>query len=96
MPRLFLIPVNKFLAGSVDCEVEDWSEWSDCSATCGGGTKTRGRGVVQAAENGGAVCPALEEKEPCNTDQCPGYILLLGGIFLVRSVGQVFFLRKRQ
>jgi len=57
---------------SVDCKVEDWSSWSDCSATCGGGTKTRGRGVVQEAENGGAACPALEEKEPCNTDQCPG------------------------
>merc|ERR1719447_1972431 len=55
-----------------DCEVEDWSSWSDCSATCGGGTKTRGRGVVQEAENGGAVCPALEEKESCNTDQCSG------------------------
>merc|ERR1719447_2721711 len=55
----------------VDCKVEDWSTWSDCSATCGGGTKTRGRGVLQEAENGGAVCPALEEEEPCNTDQCP-------------------------
>jgi len=55
----------------VGCKVEDWSSWSDCSATCGGGTKTRGRGVVQEAEDGGAVCPALEEEESCNTDQCP-------------------------
>ena len=62
---------------TVDCEVEDWSSWSDCSATCGGGTKTRGRGVVQEAENGGAACPTLEEEEPCNTDQCPGYILFM-------------------
>ena len=61
----------------MDCEVGDWSEWSDCSATCGGGTKTRGRGVVQEAENGGAVCPALEEEGSCNTDQCPGNLLTL-------------------
>jgi len=68
-----VVPVDKSLYCPVaDCKVEDWSSWSDCSTTCGGGTKTRGRGVVQEAENGGAACPALEEKEPCNTDQCPG------------------------
>jgi len=54
-----------------DCKVEDWSSWTKCSATCGGGTKARGRGVVQEAEIGGAGCPVLEEEEPCNTDQCP-------------------------
>jgi len=57
----------------VDCEVEDWSSWTKCSATCGGGNKTRGRGVVQEAEIGGAICPALEEEESCNTDQCKAY-----------------------
>jgi len=57
---------------SVDCKVEDWSSWTKCSATCGGGTKTRGRGVVQEAGNGGVPCPALGEEESCNTDQCPG------------------------
>jgi len=69
--RHFHAVVELSLLCSVDCKVEDWSSWSDCSATCGGGTKTRGRGVVQDAENGGAVCPALEEEEPCNIDQCP-------------------------
>ena len=64
---------SRINVGPVDCKVEDWSSWSDCSATCGGGTKTRGKGVVQEAENGGAVCSAKEE-EPCNTDQCKGII----------------------
>ena len=74
MPRLFLIPVNKFLAGSVDCEVEDWSSWSECSATCGGGTRTRERKVVQEPENGGAACPFQdqEEEESCKTEPCEG------------------------
>jgi len=69
--------VDKSLYCYVDCKVEDWSSWTKCSATCGGGTKTRGRGVVQEAENGGAACPSLEEEEPCNTDLCPGYFLFL-------------------
>ena len=74
MPRLFLIPVNKFLAGSVDCKVEDWSSWSECSATCGGGTRTRERKVVQEPENGGAACPFQdqEEEESCKTEPCEG------------------------
>merc|ERR1712200_62930 len=67
-----VVPVDKSQYCPADCKVEDWSSWTKCSATCGGGTKTRGRGVVQEAENGGAVCPALEEEESCNTDQCPG------------------------
>merc|ERR1711962_169241 len=66
-----VVEVDVSLFCSADCKVEDWSSWTDCSATCGGGTKTRGRGVVQEAENGGAPCPALEEEESCNTDQCP-------------------------
>ena len=68
--RLFFIPVNKFHAGSVDCEVEDWSSWSECSATCGGGTRTRERKVVQEPENGGAACQDREEEESCKTEPC--------------------------
>lgn len=81
-PGYFFLLQRLFLVCSVDCEVDDWSTWSDCSATCGEGTKTRERGVVQGSENGGAECPVLEEKELCNTDQCPGYILFLWNNFL--------------
>jgi len=68
-PAVVSVDVSQYCPA--DCKVEDWSSWSDCSATCGGGTKTRGRGVVREAEIGGVPCPALEEEEPCNTDQCP-------------------------
>jgi len=51
----------------VDCKVEDWSAWSDCSATCGGGVKTKRRGVIQQPESGGDICPPLEEAEACDT-----------------------------
>ena len=77
MPRLFLIPVNKFFNGSVDCGVEDWSLWSKCSATCGGGgTRTRERKVVQEPENGGAACQDREEEESCKTEPCEGNLEL--------------------
>merc|ERR1719270_1751499 len=56
----------------VDCEVEDWSLWSECSATCGGGTRTRERKVVQEPENGGAACQDREEEESCKTEPCEG------------------------
>ena len=63
----------------VDCKVGEWKPWGECSATCGGGTKTRARDVIGAPENGGASCPdTLEETDVCNTDQC-----VVGSLFLL-------------
>ena len=53
-----------------DCEVSDWSDWSACSAECGGGTQTRTRTIVSEAWCGGAACPALSEMQACNTQAC--------------------------
>ena len=51
-----------------------WSPISECSRTCGGGTKTRHRACDSpAASNGGVPCPGdVEEAHPCNTVPCPG------------------------
>ena len=54
----------------VDCVVSDWSDWSDCTATCGGGTQFRTRTVLVEPANGGAACPVLEEQRACNEDPC--------------------------
>lgn len=54
----------------VDCQVSNWSAWSACSATCGGGTQTRTRTVLVQPENGGQSCPALSETQACNTQNC--------------------------
>ena len=57
---------------SVDCEVSDWSEWSTCSATCGGGIQTRSRTIKKQAVNGGKACPIdLSENRTCNSQECP-------------------------
>ena len=62
---------------SVDCKVGEWSAWEDCSATCGGGTKTKTMTVVQKPINNGTPCPPLKETASCNTEECPGSLLLL-------------------
>merc|ERR1719359_907469 len=41
-----------------DCEMEDWSGWSECSKDCGGGVRQRVRIVRHEAQHGGAPCPA--------------------------------------
>lgn len=55
---------------SVDCVLSDWSDWSACSAECGGGKQTRTRTITTAAANGGEACGALTEEQACNTQDC--------------------------
>ena len=50
-----------------------WEE-GECSANCGGGTRTKNRTVVQQAQNGG-TCPELTKLEVCNTEGCKGSLL---------------------
>ncbi len=55
---------------AVDGKVGAWSDWSACSAPCGGGTQNRTRPVVTQPANGGAPLPALNESRGCNTQAC--------------------------
>merc|ERR1719422_2663083 len=54
----------------VDCELDDWSAWSDCTASCGGGVMSRGRDKTVEPENGGDPCPEQAETRECNTAAC--------------------------
>merc|ERR1719420_367338 len=53
-----------------DCEVGEWQP-GECSVECGGGERMISREVVTPASNGGAECPPMLEKEPCNLQPCP-------------------------
>merc|ERR1719316_1747574 len=53
-----------------DCEVGEWQP-GECSVECGGGERAITREVVTPAANGGAECPIMLEKEPCNMQPCP-------------------------
>ena len=62
---------------AVDCVWGEYGEWSTCSATCGGGTKTRTRPEATPASNGGAPCTgSATETGACNPDACPGSNIL--------------------
>jgi hypothetical protein len=54
----------------VDCVLSDWGAYGDCSATCGEGTKTKGREVLTPAANNGAACGTTEQSVPCGIAYC--------------------------
>ncbi|KAM4544149.1 SCO-spondin [Fundulus diaphanus] len=53
------------------CLLSEWSPWSECSSTCGGGVSTRNKTVLQEPEPGGAACVGpLKQHTVCNTNSC--------------------------
>uniref|UniRef100_A0A8C9YIB5 SCO-spondin n=1 Tax=Sander lucioperca TaxID=283035 RepID=A0A8C9YIB5_SANLU len=58
----------------VECLLNEWSPWSECSATCGGGLSMRNKTVLREPEPGGMPCVGpLEQHTICNTKSClPG------------------------
>ena len=54
-----------------DCVPDTWSQWTQCSATCDGGVKTRSRQVLSVSQLGGRECPSLLERVPCSSQPCP-------------------------
>jgi len=55
----------------VHCDVSEWGAYSECSETCGTGSKTRTRDMITAPQHGGDECPALEETIACKLVDCP-------------------------
>ena len=57
---------------SVDGVWSDWGEPSECSVTCGDGTKYYTRSC-SPPQHGGAVCEGDAAKvEDCSVIECPG------------------------
>ena len=57
----------------IDC-VGSWGDYGSCTASCGGGTKTREYTITTPAQHGGAECPANHgdtEEINCNEDPRP-------------------------
>eukprot|EP00929_Paragymnodinium_shiwhaense_P087746 TRINITY_DN4788_c0_g2_i1.p1 TRINITY_DN4788_c0_g2~~TRINITY_DN4788_c0_g2_i1.p1 ORF type:complete len:1519 (-),score=327.65 TRINITY_DN4788_c0_g2_i1:305-4861(-) len=54
-----------------NCQLSTWSAFDTCSASCGGGVRSRHRSVVSEASENGKLCSgSLEDAENCNTQPC--------------------------
>ncbi|XP_026204991.1 thrombospondin type-1 domain-containing protein 7A isoform X2 [Anabas testudineus] len=56
----------------VNCQLSDWSPWSECTHTCGlAGKLWRRRKVIQAPQGDGRPCPSqMEQWKPCLVKPC--------------------------
>ena len=56
----------------VDGQWSSWSQWTTCSATCGGGSRVKHRECNSPAPSEqGKRCPGSKmEREDCNTSTC--------------------------
>ncbi|XP_019738101.1 thrombospondin type-1 domain-containing protein 7B isoform X2 [Hippocampus comes] len=53
----------------LDCKLSDWSAWSACSSSCGGGLKVRSKWLREKAFNGGRPCPKLDLKNQAQVNE---------------------------
>lgn len=64
----------------VDGGFSDWTYWTQCSVSCGGGIRVRTRNCTSPAPLfGGKDCTELgpeQETLPCNPDRCPGNFVI--------------------
>ncbi|XP_022294479.1 spondin-1-like isoform X6 [Crassostrea virginica] len=71
-PRPPVEPHDPSLGPAIDCMVSAWSDWGQCSVTCGRGVKTKTRMIKVPAENGGRRCPRrLVKTRKCKLSKCP-------------------------
>merc|ERR1719476_773289 len=54
----------------VNCQVSEWSGWSECSSDCSGGVRERQRDVAVHSKDGGLPCAHTEEIDSCGFGSC--------------------------
>ena len=54
----------------IDCVMNEFSEWTECSEPCGTGTQSHTRTIKTPAQYGGKVCGSKTESQDCNTQPC--------------------------
>eukprot|EP00434_Breviolum_minutum_P002626 symbB.v1.2.002319.t1/scaffold123.1/size315817/4 len=64
-------PSTSCTSVDIDCSFGSWTQWSDCSVTCGNGQRYHTRAVITHAQASGRECHGgLEEVETCQEDPC--------------------------
>ncbi|KAL7977856.1 hypothetical protein Chor_010808, partial [Crotalus horridus] len=76
------VPIHTCQNGSFTCPEEkcpsygEWSTWSPCSATCGGGATLRHRTCHESLHGAPCEAESMEEGARCNSQPCPAGCLL--------------------
>ena len=55
----------------VDCVWAEWTTGTECTVSCGTGSRTKTRTKTVEEQHGGACTGAETEQEDCNTQECP-------------------------
>lgn len=66
----FQVKHCKGVSCATDCVVTEWSDWSDCSASCNTGGQFSTRSVIQPEKNGGMCKFELSRTQECNVSVC--------------------------
>ena len=87
-----VLTMSSFLA--IDGNYTEWSKWSDCSVTCGGGKMSRSRTCANPhPKHGGKNCDELgpaDETQECKQDTCREYIGVPSKMNILDFVFNVF------
>lgn len=70
---IFLFANGLFLCLSLlamDCVMSEWSEWSECSKSCGKGHLIRSRMITLEPQFGGDLCPETTQRKTCKIKKC--------------------------
>ena len=80
------------LGSPIDCKWTEFSLWSECSQSCGGGVQSRERTIEILARNGGQPCRGeTREKRQCNTHKCPRTLFILSQIdFRISTMTSIY------
>ena len=70
--RLFLNEILFIQHSARDCTWDAWSEWTQCSTTCGSGSRERTREKLVVEVGGGTCSGKPRESEACKLDDCSG------------------------
>ena len=74
MKRILLFtlqPITTYHDFSVNCTWDQWTGFSECSKSCGEGTKTRTRQKIIEEEFGGSCQGTSKDTTSCNIEKCP-------------------------
>lgn len=55
----------------IDCMMSEWSDWGECSKSCGKGRMIRTRMIKVRGRNGGETCGPRKESKKCLLAVCP-------------------------